>query len=125
MGWLITLGVVIVLAVLPLGVNVNYDENLESIGLSYVSGTVIVKPQDYTMSATKTEDGVIITAEAPDEMNGIFVAAVYEDKKLLEAQILDADYSTDVTFVSSGDTVKVMWLESITSLKALCNSVQF
>lgn len=110
------------------GKNVNYDENFQPLGLSYVSGNVVVKPQKHTLSVEKTEtDSKInlkVKASSPDEMNGVIIAALYGDSRLIKAQIVDAQESVDIPFTELGEKIKVMWWNNLTELVPLCDFVE-
>ena len=110
------------------GKNVNYDENFQSLGLSYVSGNVVVKPQKHILSVEKTEDdskiNLKIKASSPNEISGVIIAALYGDSRLVKVEIVDAQDSVDIPFTDSGEKIKVMWWNSLTQLVPLCDFVE-
>ena len=110
------------------GVTINYDEDLHSLGLTYASGQIEVKPYDYVLSANKTESNnktdITISAFAPSELHGVILVCLYNDSKLQNWKMQEVRENLNVSLDGSGDTVKVMWWDSLNSLRPLCDCVE-
>ena len=110
------------------GITVNYDEDLHSLGLVYMSGQIEVKPNNYVLSANKTESNnkidIAISAFAPSELHGVILVCLYNDSKLQSWKMEEASENLNVSLDSGGDTVKVMWWDSLNNLRPLCDVVE-
>lgn len=99
------------------GYHVNYNVDMETLGLTYISGSVTVKPENHILDAdaTRTDAGISleVSAIAPDEMDGVIIAALYNDMQLVKVKVMD---EAETTFEEDGDLIKVMWWSSLSEL---------
>lgn len=110
------------------GKNVNYymdeDMNKTSLGLSYVSGKITVEsdaPAVPTLAAVKDGGAVAITATAPEAITGKFIVAGYDADGLVDVEVINA--AATATASVDGDTIKVMWWDSIDGMTSIAPAV--
>lgn len=108
------------------GYHVNFDVNMESLKLSYISGIVDVKPEKHELSASllKTEDGIrldVSSASPNEEEGGVIVAALYENHSLLKMMLVE---DNKALLEDKGDMIKVMWWNSLESCMPYAEPVE-
>ena len=106
------------------GVDCNYLMDWDllmpvSIELTYTNGSITVK-KGPTLAAEKTSDGVVITATAVPA-DSKFIVAAYDANGLTKVEVLDA--AETATSTVTGDNVKVMWWDSLTSLTSIVDAI--
>lgn len=103
---------------------VNYDSSWDEVVINYVDGSITVKsagPTEPTLAAAKTADGVTITATHPTAITGKFIVAAYDADGLADVEVLDA--AATATSTVKGETVKVMWWDSLEDLNSIVPAV--
>lgn len=104
------------------GWDVNYDEDYCELGLTYVAGSITVEGDEVktTLAATKADGAVSITATAA-EITGKFIVAGYDADGLVDVEVIDA--AATATASVEGDTIKVMWWDSIDGMNSIVPAV--
>lgn len=99
------------------GVNVNYNESFQALGLTYKSGAIVVN-NSYDNSLSINSNGQI-SLSGEVNVGNVFVA-VYKDDMLKDLHIYSASktINIDMTLYETGDIIKAMWMKK--NLKSMC-----
>jgi hypothetical protein len=93
-----------------------------AIGLTYVNGSITVEGDEVetTLAAKKADGAVSITATGA-EITGKFIVAGYDAEGLVDVEVIDA--AATATASVDGDTIKVMWWDSIEAMNSIAPAV--
>jgi hypothetical protein len=118
------------------GVNTNFftnkqaDDEIDTVpfgqkvalGVTYVSGSITIPggAVETTLAATKADGAVSITATG-EEITGKFIVAGYDAEGLVDVEVIDA--AATATASVDGETIKVMWWDSIEGMTSIAPAV--
>lgn len=95
---------------------------------TYTSGSITVEesaPAEPTLSATCTDGKNVAITATGVEAGGKFIAVLYNGNEMTDMVIEDAAASKTLTFPEgTGDKVKVMWWDGLTTLSPVATPVE-
>lgn len=106
------------------GEDVNYNENLDALGLQYVNGSITVKSGGESSGGSMVVSGISFTVKlAGDTSVGNVYAAIYDASGILQnlkqypaADSVKIEFDAGIT----GTYVKIMWWDN--SMKPMCEA---